>query len=69
MCVCVCVCVCVCKSEDRLQDTVLSCHRMGPRDGAQLDRVGGQCLYSLIHLACCVRLPLNVAVPNLSLQA
>lgn len=44
--------LCVCElSEDSLQELALSSHPGRPRDGTQIVRLGGKCLYQLSHLS------------------
>lgn len=54
VCVCLCVCcmcVCILRSEDNLDELVLSFHLVDPRYGTWIMRLGDGWLYLLIHLA------------------
>ena len=47
---CVHASVYVCRSEDNLQESVLSFHQLGPRDPTQNTRHSSNHIYSLSHL-------------------
>jgi hypothetical protein len=46
------MCVKACVSVDRLRETILSFHHIGPQDQTQVTKPSGKSLYLLSHRAC-----------------